>query len=78
MKCTYACGTDEHIIARRQFLGGVAAGAGAVVGGLGIFASPASATQLVKDQKRVVVVNMAGGLSQLESHSDCGARHPHL
>ena len=67
MKCTYACGTDEHIIARRQFLGGVAAGAGAVVGGLGIFASPASATQLVKDQKRVVVVNMAGGLSQLES-----------
>ncbi|MBI2480107.1 MAG: DUF1501 domain-containing protein [Planctomycetia bacterium] len=67
MKCTYACGTDEHILARRQFLGGVAAGVGAVVGGLGVLARPASATQLTQDQKRVVVVNMAGGLSQLES-----------
>ncbi|MEO8497562.1 MAG: DUF1501 domain-containing protein, partial [Planctomycetota bacterium] len=67
MKCSYACGTDEHVIARRQFLGGVAAGAGAVVGGLGVLARPATAAQLAKDQKRVVVVNMAGGLSQLES-----------
>jgi hypothetical protein len=66
MKCTYACGTEEHLIARRQFLGGVAAGAG-VVGGLGALASPASANELAKDQKRVIVVNMAGGLSQLES-----------
>jgi hypothetical protein len=65
-KCTYACGTEEHVIARRQFLGGVAAGAG-VVGGLGVLAGSASATTLAKDQKRVIVVNMAGGLSQLES-----------
>ena len=67
MKCQYACGSDEHVIARRQFLGGLAAGTGAVVGGLGAFASSASANQLGKDQKRVVVVNMSGGLSQLES-----------
>jgi len=66
MKCTYACGTEEHVLARRQFLGSVL-GAGAVVGGLGALTNPASAEQLVKDQKRVLVVNMAGGLSQLES-----------
>lgn len=65
-KCTYACGTEEHLLARRQFLGGVAAGAG-VVGGLGALTSSASAAKLAKDQKRVIVVNMAGGLSQLES-----------
>jgi hypothetical protein len=67
MKCNYACGTGEHVLARRQFLGGIAAGAGAVVGGLGWLARPAAAEQLVKDQKRVVVFNMHGGLSQLES-----------
>ncbi len=67
MKCSYACGTAEHVLARRQFLGGLAAGAGVVVGGLGALAGPAVGNQLAKEQKRVVVVNMAGGLSQLES-----------
>ncbi len=67
MKCHYSCKTAEHLIARRQFLGGLAAGAGVVVGGLGALTSPAAANQLSKDQKRVVVINMAGGLSQLES-----------
>ena len=28
-KCDYACGSEEHLIARRQFLGGVAGGTGA-------------------------------------------------
>ena len=71
MKCSYACQSAEHTIARRTFLGGMAAGVGAgvgaVVGGLGTFARPAMADQLVKDQKRIIVVNMHGGLSQLES-----------
>src|SRR5687768_8537493 len=67
MKCEYACGSAEHLIARRQFLGQIAVGAGAVVGGLGFLARPASAKQLAGDQKRVIVINMAGGLSQLES-----------
>lgn len=66
MKCTYACGSAEHTIARRTFLGGMAAGLG-VVGGLGALARPAAAEQLAKDQKRVIVFNMHGGLSQLES-----------
>ena len=65
MKCTYACGSAEHTIARRSFLGGMA-GLG-IVGGLGALAQPAAAEQLTKDQKRVVVFNMHGGLSQLES-----------
>jgi hypothetical protein len=72
MKCTYACGTEEHVLARRRFLGQLAAGAGvvgggAVVGGLGVLARPSSAAHLASNQKRVLVVNMAGGLSQLES-----------
>jgi hypothetical protein len=44
-----------------------ATGVGAIAGGLGTLAHPAMAKQLSSDQKRVVVVNMAGGLSQLES-----------
>lgn len=68
MRCDYACGTEEHGIARRNFLGGLAAGsAGVVVGGLGALAQPAAAKELAAQQKRVLVVFMAGGLSQLES-----------
>src|SRR5262245_34230451 len=68
MLAHYACNSAEHRIARRQFLGTMAAaGAGVVAGGLGVFSSPAIAAQLRSDQKRIVVFNMAGGLSQLES-----------
>ena len=66
-RCDYACGSEEHLIARRQFLGGVAVGTGAVLGGLSTFASPDAVAKMVKDQKRMIVVRMAGGLSQLES-----------
>jgi hypothetical protein len=44
-----------------------ALGAGACTGGLGVFSTPAVASQLSADQKRIVVFNMHGGLSQLES-----------
>ena len=68
MNAHYACGSVEHGIARRQFLGTLAAaGAGFVTGGLGVFSNPAIAQQLRSDQKRIVVFNMHGGLSQLES-----------
>jgi hypothetical protein len=68
MKCTYACDSSEHVVARRGFLAGLAAtAAGSVVGGLGVFSSPLAAAQLTGQQKRVVVFNMHGGLSQLES-----------
>jgi len=67
MQCHYACNSKEHRVARRQFLGTLAAGTGAVVGGLGILTRNAAAEELAKTQKRVVVFNMHGGLSQLES-----------
>jgi hypothetical protein len=59
--CTYACGTADHSVSRRAFLGSTAAL------GLGGFANPASAKDLAKQQKRVIVVFLEGGLSQLES-----------
>ncbi|MFP6612360.1 MAG: DUF1501 domain-containing protein [Pirellulales bacterium] len=67
MKCDYACNTPEHKLARREFLGGVAGGLGMFAGGLAGMANPAATQQLAKDQKRVLVVFMSGGLSQLES-----------
>ena len=67
MNLKYACQTADHNMARRSFLGGMAAGMGAVVGGLGALTRPAAAKELASQQKRVVVFNMHGGLSQLES-----------
>jgi len=68
MRCDYACGTADHGIARRQFLGGLAAGSAAgIVGGLGALAQPAAAKELATSQKRVLLFFMSGGLSQLES-----------
>jgi hypothetical protein len=68
MNAKYACQSPEHAIARRQFLGSMAAlGAGACTSGLGVFSTPAIAAQLQSSQKRIVIFNMAGGLSQLES-----------
>src|SRR3954447_9962894 len=65
MRCAYACGSPAHYLSRRGFLGGVAAGAlGARFGGL---IQPAVAAQLDKAQKRVLVVWLAGGVSQLET-----------
>lgn len=67
MSLKYPCNTAAHGLARRRFLGTMAAGAGTMVGGLGAFANPGIAAALKSDQKRIVVFNMHGGLSQLES-----------
>jgi hypothetical protein len=67
MALHYPCNTMAHQVARRRFLGTLAAGAGTMVGGLGAFAAPAIAGALGAAQKRIVVFNMHGGLSQLES-----------
>lgn len=68
MNVKYACQSVEHALARRQFLGTLASlGAGACASGLGVFTMPAMAEQLKSDQKRIVIFNMHGGLSQLES-----------
>ena len=59
--CQYFCGTHAHNLSRRGFLGAAAAL------GLGGFASPAAARELTKQHKRVLVVFLAGGVSQLET-----------
>lgn len=65
MRCQYACGMPDHHLARRQFLGMLAGGT--MVGGLSTLARPAASAELARQQKRVLVFNMHGGLSQLES-----------
>ncbi|MBI3855178.1 MAG: DUF1501 domain-containing protein [Planctomycetes bacterium] len=67
MNCQPGCGSEEHLIARRKFLGGLALGAGVMVTGMGNLAPTALARQLGKSQKRMIVIDMHGGLSQLES-----------
>lgn len=65
MKCLYSCGTDSHLMARRQFLGTL--GGGFVVGGLGAFTQGQAAEHLKANQMRVLTVFLSGGVSQLES-----------
>jgi hypothetical protein len=66
----YACGSKEHGINRRRFLQrtcSTAVAGTAVVGGLGSLTAGRAAEQLKSQDMRVVVFNMHGGLSQLES-----------
>ncbi len=63
---TYACRSAEHTLARRSFLGQIGAG-GAALGGLATFVHPTAAAQLASGQKRMLVIRLHGGLSQLES-----------
>lgn len=67
MKCSYACRSHDHPMARRKFLGDLVAGTAAAAGGLGLLGGPGIAAQLAGQQKRVLAFFMAGGLSQLES-----------
>ena len=61
--CPYACQTAEHGVSRRAFLGG---SIGTMLG-LGGLTTSAAAKQLSKSQKRVLVVFLSGGSSQLET-----------
>ncbi|APZ96159.1 DUF1501 domain-containing protein [Fuerstiella marisgermanici] len=65
MTANYACNSPEHVFARRQFLGTMAGGF--VAGGLGALTNPLAAAELNRKQMRVLVVFLAGGVSQLES-----------
>lgn len=53
----------DHRVSRRSFFGS----AGLGLAGLGLLQSPAIAEQLVKSQKRVLMLFLNGGLSQFES-----------
>ena len=66
MKCTYACRSAEHSIARRSFLGQVAGGACAATG-LSSLVHPANAAQIAAQGKRVLSIFLSGGVSQFES-----------
>jgi hypothetical protein len=64
------CGSAEHAVDRRGFLGTLAAGAAAVAADmtqLNVLQSPALAAELKKQQKRVILLWLAGGSSQLET-----------
>src|SRR5262249_57588861 len=65
MKCTYACNSAEHTLSRRNFLG-ASAGVLGMLGFRGMIA-PAAAKELHKAEKRVLVIWLAGGVSQLET-----------
>src|SRR2546428_6666251 len=66
MHCSYACHSSEHQLSRRRFLAGAATGAlGAL--GFGGLVHPATARELQAAQKRVLLIWLAGGVSQLET-----------
>ncbi|MBM3979539.1 MAG: DUF1501 domain-containing protein [Planctomycetes bacterium] len=65
MPCNYACNTADHATTRRAFLG-AGLGATAALGADG-FANPVHAAELKKAQKRVLVIFLEGGVSQLET-----------
>ncbi len=65
MRAQYACQSMEHLASRRRFLGAVSGGL--MAGGLSCLTRGFAAEQMKSRDMRVVVFNMHGGLSQLES-----------
>ncbi len=64
------CGSPAHAVNRRSFLGAAAAGAAALSADmtlLNVLKNPALAAELKQRQKRVILLWLAGGASQLET-----------
>lgn len=67
-KCAYACGSADHLVSRRSFLGGLAAGMGAgVASGFSGLVQPAVSAELTSRERQVLLLWLAGGSSQLET-----------
>ncbi len=66
MRCSYACGSADHVISRRSFLGAAAAGLGLASGFSGMI-QPAVSAELARRERQVLLVWLAGGASQLET-----------
>ncbi|MFO0878982.1 MAG: DUF1501 domain-containing protein [Gemmataceae bacterium] len=62
MRCDYACGSPDHALTRRSFLAGTAG-----LLGFAPMVQPAAARDLARREKRVLVIFLAGGVSQLET-----------
>jgi uncharacterized protein (DUF1501 family) len=66
----FFCGSPDHALSRRGFLGATAAAGAAAFAdmtGLDVLSSSALAAELKKSQKRVILLWLAGGASQLET-----------
>jgi len=64
------CGSPDHALNRRGFLGSVAAGAAAFAADmtvLDVLKDPVLAGELKRNEKRVILLWLAGGASQLET-----------
>jgi Protein of unknown function (DUF1501) len=64
------CGSPEHALNRRGFLGSMAAGAAAFAADMTVLdrlQQPALARELKRNEKRVILLWLAGGSSQLET-----------
>src|SRR3954453_13657389 len=64
--CAYACHSADHDLSRRGFLASAALGAFGVLG-VGPLARAGAAGHLAKAGKRVLVIFLSGGVSQLET-----------
>src|SRR5262245_60798065 len=71
MKRDFFCGSPEHALNRRGFLGLAAVGAAAITADMAginsILSSAAIANELKQQQKRCIMLWLAGGASQLET-----------
>jgi len=69
MRPNFFCGSSDHSLSRRAFLGAAAVGAAAFADmtQLSALAAPEPAKDLKKSQKRVILLWLAGGASQLET-----------
>jgi uncharacterized protein (DUF1501 family) len=77
MNASYFCRSPEHQLSRRAFLGSSALGSLGLLGGFTGMVQPVSAKELASSQKRVLVIDLHGGVSQLETwdpkpHTDTG------
>src|SRR5258705_503184 len=64
------CGSSEHDVSRRTFLGTIITGTAAFIGqssAVHVFAEPALTSALKAQNKRVILLWLAGGASQLET-----------
>src|SRR5437868_3524091 len=66
MRCHYACGSQEHLLERRKFLGLAAGAVGTATLGYPRLLEAAMG-ELDVAQKHILIVYLSGGLSQLES-----------